>query len=236
MDRSRRVVALIPARAGSKRLKNKNLLPLAGKPLIAWTIEAALDSPEIDEVVVSTDSTDIKQVAIDSGATVPFMRPKCLAHDTASTDEVLMHAIDELKLTPSDIIVLLQPTSPLRDKEDIGAALYQLNDENVKGVVSVCECEHSPMWSNTLPENLCMGNFIKPEIATKRSQDLPCYYRLNGAIFAYKVSYLNKYKSRYYSNEVKAIVTPVNKSVDIDNKSDFQFAEFLMTNISSVGG
>ena len=192
MLKNSRVVALIPARAGSKRLINKNLLLLVGKPLIAWTIEAALYSPEIDDVVVSTDSIDIKQVAIEFGASVPFMRPNVLAHDTATTDDVLMHAIEVLKLTPSDVIVLLQPTSPLRDYEDIANALSQFNDENVQGVVSVCECEHSPMWSNTLPENMQMGSFIKPEIAGKRSQDLPRYYRLNGAIYAYRVSYLNK--------------------------------------------
>ena len=228
MLKNNRCVALIPARAGSKRLINKNLLPLAGKPLIAWSIETALNSPEIDDVVVSTDSIDIKQVAIDFGATVPFMRPNDLSHDTATTDDVLMHAIEELKLTPSDIIVLLQPTSPLRDYEDIGNALSQLNDRNVQGVVSVCECEHSPMWSNTLADNMKMGGFIRPEIATKRSQDLPRYYRLNGAIYAYRVSYLNKYKSRFYSDEIKASLMPANKSVDIDNEIDFQLAGFLM--------
>lgn len=228
MLKKHRVVALIPARAGSKRLTNKNLLHLAGKPLIAWTIEAALNSAEIDDVIVSTDSVDIKQVAIEFGAKVPFMRPSALAEDTASTDDVLMHAIDELKLNSTDILVLLQPTSPLRGFEEIDNALFQLNNGNVQGCVSVCECEHSPMWSNTLPESMLMGGFIKSEISSKRSQELPTYYRLNGAIYAYRVSYLNKYKSRFYSDEIKANIMPACKSIDIDNKIDFQFAEFLM--------
>ncbi|MFT6904709.1 MAG: CMP-N,N'-diacetyllegionaminic acid synthase [Oleiphilaceae bacterium] len=228
MLKGSRVVALIPARAGSKRLVNKNLLPLAGKPLIAWTIEAALNSPEIDEVVVSTDSIDIRQVAIEFGASVPFMRPNVLAQDTATTDDVLLHSIEELKLSPADVIVLLQPTSPLRGFKDISRALSELNDNNVQGVVSVCECEHSPMWSNTLPESMLMGDFIKEDVAIKRSQDLPVYYRLNGAVYAYRVAYLNKYKRRYYSKLIKASVMSTNNSVDIDNLLDFQFAEFLM--------
>ncbi len=228
MLKKHRVVALIPARAGSKRLTNKNLLPLAGKPLIAWTIEAALNSAEIDDVIVSTDSVDIKQVAIDFGATVPFMRPSSLAEDTASTDDVLMHAIDELKLNSTDIIVLLQPTSPLRGFEEIDNVLFQLNNGNVQGCVSVCECEHSPMWSNTLPENMLMGSFIRPDVSVKRSQDLPTYYRLNGAIYAYRVSFVKRYKSRFYSDQIVASIMPTNKSVDIDNSLDFKFAEFLI--------
>jgi len=224
-----RVVALIPARAGSKRLVNKNLLPLAGKPLIAWTIEAALNCPLIDDVIVSTDSVDIKHVAIEYGADVPFIRPSSLSHDTATTDDVLMHAIEKLNLNSSDILVLLQPTSPLRSSKDINNALSLLTTEQVQGVVSVCECEHSPLWSNTLPENGTMGDFIRPEIATKRSQDLPAYYRLNGAIYAYNVSFLKKYKCRFYSDEIKATIMPGDKSVDIDNELDFKLAEFLMS-------
>jgi len=226
----KKVVALIPARAGSKRLSNKNLLPLAGKPLIAWTIEAALTCDLIDDVIVSTDSEEIKRVAIDFGAKVPFSRPSYLAGDCASTDDVIMHAIDELKLSSSDTVMLLQPTSPLRDNVDITNAILQLNSDLVQGVVSVCECEHSPLWSNTLPENRLMGGFIREDIAAKRSQDLPVHYRLNGAIYAYKVEFLRKYRGRIYSNAIKAIKMLPEKSVDIDTKSDFKYAEFLIEN------
>ena len=226
LDNSR-VVAIIPARAGSKRLANKNLLPLAGKPLLVWTIEAALKCPFIDDVIVSTDSDDIKQVAVKFGATVPFLRPSYLADDMASTDDVLMHVIDELKLTALDILVLLQPTSPLRDSGDISDALSLLVDP-VQGVVSVCECEHSPLWSNTLPVDLNMAGFIKNEVLTSRSQDLAQYYRLNGAIYAYQVGFLMQHKMRCYSDYVRASIMPVEHSVDIDSAFDFLFADFLM--------
>lgn len=231
MNKSNRVVALIPARGGSKRLKNKNLLMLASKPLIAWTIEAAIKCPLIDEVIVSTDCVSIKQTAIEYGASVPFLRPENLAGDFASTDDVLMHTINVLKLNDDDTLILLQPTSPLRDSWDINNALSLFVDDAVQGVVSVCECEHSPLWSNTLPVNRLMGEFLKSEIATKRSQDLPAYYRLNGAIYAYKVDFLNKHRRRLYSNEIKASVMAINKSVDIDNDFDFKFAEFLISEL-----
>lgn len=223
-----RVVAIIPARMGSKRLPNKNILLLAGKPLIAWTIEAALKCEYIDEVVVSTDSELIIKVAEEFGAKVPFVRPKSLSGDMATTDDVVLHAIEELKLSPSDVIVLLQPTSPLRNVSDIDSSLKELKYSEVLGVVSVCKCEHSPLWSNILPENLSMEGFIKTDISTKRSQDLPTFYRLNGAIYAYKVSYLTKFKMRHYSKNIKSSIMPIERSVDIDNQFDFDFANFLM--------
>ncbi|MFT5452221.1 MAG: CMP-N-acetylneuraminic acid synthetase [Enterobacterales bacterium] len=222
-----RVVAIIPAREGSKRLPNKNTLVLAGKPMIAWTIEAALQSKYVKEVIVSTDSELIKEVAEKHGAVVPFIRPESLSGDMATTDDVLMHAINVLELSPSDILVLLQPTSPLRNVDDIDKALEELQLEQLKGVVSVCECEHSPLWANSLPDDLSMGDFIENKISTKRSQDLPVYYRLNGAIYAYRVSYLKKYLTRYYSDTIKASVMPPERSLDIDTKLDFKMAQCL---------
>ncbi|GAD02758.1 cytidylyltransferase domain-containing protein [Agarivorans albus] len=227
MPNKTKIVALIPARAGSKRLPGKNILDLAGKPLIAWTIEAALGCDEIDNVVVSSDSDIIRDVALSNGASVPFERPAKLASDSASTDDVLLHAIDELDLDSDDILVLLQPTSPLRDNNDISEAL-QLIEGDVKGVVSVCECEHSPMWCNTLPASQLMGGFIPKDIASKRSQDLPQYYRLNGAIYAYRVSYLKKNLGRVYSDAISAFVMENSKSIDIDDVDDFLFASFKL--------
>lgn len=228
MYRNLKVIAIIPARKGSKRLPNKNILPLHGKPVIAWTIEAALASKYIDEVVVSTDSGTIMNIAKQYGASVPFLRPESLSDDMATTDDVMMHAIKSLQLSSSDIVVLLQPTSPLRNSFDIDNALDELKFENVKGVVSVCKCEHSPLWSNSLGEDCSMGNFIKPEVASKRSQDLPIYYRLNGAIYAYKVSFFNKHEGRHYSSEVKAYIMPNERSTDIDNEYDFFLSERLI--------
>lgn len=227
MPNRNRVVALIPARAGSKRLPNKNILPLSGKPLIAWTIEAALNSQYIDEVVVSTDSELIREVSKKYGATVPFLRPEAISGDMATTDAVLLHAIAELGLSDSDTLILLQPTSPLRDFIDIDKALALLSEPDVLGVVSVCECEHSPLWANTLPDNLNMGEFINPEVALSRSQDLPVYYRLNGAIYAYGVSFLNKYKKRHYTDGIKASIMDIEHSIDIDNEFDFAMATYF---------
>ncbi|MGR5431128.1 cytidylyltransferase domain-containing protein [Vibrio astriarenae] len=230
LDKSN-VVAIIPARSGSKRLPNKNLMQLCGKPLIGWTIEAAKKASIIENIIVSTDSANIKEVALRFGAEVPFDRPKELATDTSSTDDVLLHAISELGLKSNDIIVLLQPTSPLRGADDILAAVSLLEDDNIQGVVSVCECEHSPLWSNTLPSNMLMGGFIDDDISSKRSQDLLTYYRLNGAIFAYRVKYLLECKGRKYSNCIRAFEMQVVNSVDIDSKLDFDFAEYLLSKI-----
>lgn len=226
------VVAIIPARSGSKRLPMKNILTLAGKPMIAWTIIAALKSKFIDRVVVSTDDIRLRNVALDWGAEAPFLRPEELSSDTATTDDVLLHAIEELELSSDEIVILLQPTSPLRTVEDIDNSLCLLNSEGVSGVVSVCECEHSPLWSNTLPVDRKMGSFLNIEHSKARSQDLPTYFRLNGAIYAYNVSYLKKFKCRYYSNEVVAKVMSQENSVDVDTKLDFEFANYLLQRLS----
>ncbi|MUK39984.1 acylneuraminate cytidylyltransferase family protein [Aliivibrio fischeri] len=228
MVSNQRVIALIPARAGSKRLVNKNLLDLCGKPLIAWSIQSALESTSITDVIVSTDSGAIKSVAENFGAKVPFIRPDYLSSDIASTDDVILHSIEELSLSESDIVVLLQPTSPLRNSDDIDSAIKGLSDEDIMGTVSVCECEHSPLWSNTLSDENLMDSFISDDLVTKRSQDLPTYYRLNGAIYAYRVSFFLKHKKRIYSKEIKATIMPVERSVDIDNVIDFKLAECLM--------
>ncbi|UGA57359.1 acylneuraminate cytidylyltransferase family protein [Vibrio sp. VB16] len=228
MLKESKVTAVIPARSGSKRLPKKNILPLAGKPMIAWTIEAALGSGLIDEVIVSTNSEEVKAISLKYGAKVPFLRPKTLSSDTASTDDVLLHAIQELQLDSTDIIVLLQPTSPLRSEIDIDASLSLLQDQSLCGVVTVCECEHSPLWSNCLPTNHRMGNFIEKEHALSRSQDLATYYRLNGAVYGYKVAYLEEHKSRYYSDKIVASIMSKESSIDVDTKMDFEFAEFLL--------
>ncbi len=228
MLEGKRVVAVIPARAGSKRLPMKNILPLAGKPTIAWTIIAGLQSEYIDRIVVSTDDEKLRNVALEWGAESPFIRPKELSSDTASTDDVLLHAISELALDSDEIVILLQPTSPLRTATDIDNSLRLLKSEHVSGVVSVCECEHSPLWSNTLPADRKMNNFLDCKHSKARSQDLPTHFRLNGAIYAYRVAFLEKFKYRHYSDEIVASVMSQENSIDIDTKLDFDFAKFLL--------
>jgi len=225
MYQNKKVLAIIPARGGSKRLPHKNILDLNGKPLIAWTIEAAKKSKIIDKLIVSTDDDKIAEISKQYGAEVPFIRPKHLASDTASSLDVVLHAIHffKEKEVQFDYFVLLQPTSPLRTNEDIDDA-FKLLDDKTKAVVSVCETAHSPLWSNTLPKDLSMKDFIKPEIRNMRSQDLPKYYRLNGAIYISESEYL-KENYGFLGKNTKAYIMPQKRSVDIDTIRDIKLIE-----------
>ena len=227
----KKVLAVIPARGGSKRLPGKNIKLLGGKPLIAWSIEAAKCSQLVDRVVVSTDNEDIASVSRTFGADVPFIRPTALSGDHSSTDSAIIHALDSLE-EEYEIVVILQPTSPLRTAEDIDNALAMLADTGVNGVVSVCECEHPPQWSNTLPDTQLMGDFLRPSILGKRSQDLPQYYRLNGCLYTFEVEVYRQKQGTYYSDDVKAYIMPPERSVDIDTQVDFCFAESLISYFS----
>jgi N-acylneuraminate cytidylyltransferase len=157
-----------------------------GKPLIVWTIEAALACSFIDTVCVSTDSEEIRNIALDYGAETPFLRPVELGSDTATSVDVAEHALrfyEEKCNKRFDTLILLQPTSPLRGSEDIRAAMRLYAEKKARNVVSVCETEHSPLWCNTLPPDASLVGFIRPELKKVRSQDLPIFYRINGAIY-----------------------------------------------------
>jgi CMP-N-acetylneuraminic acid synthetase len=226
-------LGIIPARGGSKRLPGKNSLALANKPLIAWTIEAALKSNLINEVVVTTDNQEIADISIQYGAKVPFIRPEHLSNDTASTTDVVLHTIDFYKNELNqefEYIILLQPTSPLRTENDIINSIRLLQEKNADAIVSVCPCEHSPLWSNTLPDNLSLKNFIKPEVKGIRSQDLPQFYRLNGAIYICKTERFISEKTFFISENIFAHVMDVQKSIDIDTRIDFELAKILVSN------
>jgi CMP-N-acetylneuraminic acid synthetase len=227
MHKGNRILAVITARSGSKRLANKNILNLAGKPLIAWTIDEAKNSKYIDKLIVSTNSDEIATISKKCGAEVPFIRPDNLSNDNADSVSVLKHAIEYYK-DEFDYIMLLQPTSPLRIVEDIDSAIELLND-NTKAVVSVCETNHSPLWSNTLPKDLSMKSFIRDEVKNKRSQDLPIYYRLNGAVYISDILYFYKMNG-FLGVHTKAFVMSKERSVDIDEKSDFLFTETKIKN------
>lgn len=225
MINNKKILAVITARAGSKRLPNKNILNLAGKPLIAWTIDTAKKTKYIDKLIVSTDSKDIAEISKIYGAEIPFLRPKELANDKADSISVLKHSIEFFN-KEYDYILLLQPTSPLRTTTDINKAIEMLNQET-KAVVSVCETEHSPLWSNTLPKDLSMANFIRPEIKNKRTQDLPKYYRLNGAIYISEIDYFYQ-NNGFIGNKTRAYIMSQQNSVDIDTELDFMFCEVLI--------
>lgn len=225
-----KVVALIPARGGSKRLPNKNLLDLHGHPLIAWTINQAIRNRQIVNTVISSDSDEIISTAKVYGASTPFKRPPSLATDDASTDSVILHAIEELELEDKDVIVLLQPTSPLRHCNDIQNAIELFFEKNADGVVSVCECEHSPLWTGRLPKDRCLAKFFHNKKQTKRSQDLPTFFRLNGSIFVFNVGSLRSEKGIHYGKKVFGYEMPIARSMDIDNELDLFFCEALLKN------
>ena len=227
-DLKKEILAIIPARKGSKRIENKNILDLCGKPLIAYTIEAATSSGVINKVIVSTNCEQTAEISKKYGAEVPFIRPDELATDNAATYSVLEHAISYFKEKKIlfDLIVLLQPTSPLRSPKDIDGAVA-LIDENTDAVVSVCEAEYSPLWCNTLPPDHSMKNFLNKNLTGKRSQELPVYYRLNGAVYAANTDYLLKNKG-FFGQRTKAYIMPRSRSVDIDTIDDLRYAEFLL--------
>ncbi|MFQ2511090.1 cytidylyltransferase domain-containing protein [Aeromonas caviae] len=223
-------IAIIPARGGSKRLPNKNILPLMDKPLIVWTIEAALDSQLFDMVLVSTDSQDIADVSMSAGAMVPFLRPAELASDTATTNDVVNHMVKWVE-SEHDVIervTLLQPTSPLRNADNIREAMELYDEKKASAVISVCELDHPIQYCNRLPSNLSMEGFI-PAAANKRSQDLEPYYRLNGAIYIFERRLVGEL-SNIYTNGAFAYVMDKHSSVDIDDVVDFNYAKFLLLN------
>lgn len=229
---SRRAVAIIPARMGSKRLPNKNLRLLHGKPLIAWTIEAALQSGCFDRIIVSTDATAIQEVATQYGADAPFLRPEHLANDHASSYSVLEHSLlwlQEQAHETYEIVTLLQPTSPLRRTQDIQNAFALFKEKTPDFVISVTACEHNPLWANTLPLDHVMDHFLNPAIEGMRSQDLPAYYRLNGAIYMGLIKSVLEYRGFSSSRgKAYAYIMEPEHSVDIDHLIDFKFAEVLL--------
>ncbi|HIP54619.1 MAG TPA: acylneuraminate cytidylyltransferase family protein [Sulfurimonas autotrophica] len=226
MLHERTFLAVIPARGGSKRLPRKNILDLAGKPLIAWSIEAAKESKYIDAVVVSSDDDEILDIAHALGVRA-LKRPAVLASDTATTFDTVEHLIKNLKKEYTHV-VLLQPTSPLRESKDIDKAIELLDKKDADAIISVCEMEHSPLWSNRLPEDKSMANFLNKEILNKRSQDLETYYRLNGAIYIADVTKLLEQKSFFLEEKIYAYVMDQERSIDIDTKLDFMVANYLL--------
>ena len=219
------ILAIIPARGGSKRLPRKNVLDLNGQPLIVWSIKAAKKSHYIDEIIVTTDDDEILQIAESHGVKT-VRRPADLASDTATTFDAINHTIDNTPMY--DYVMLLQPTSPLRNENHIDQAIELLVNKSADAVISVCETEHSPLWCNTLPQSKNLKNFINDDVKDKRSQDLDTYYRLNGAIYLCKTKKLLKSKSFFLKTNIFALVMNKNSSVDIDDFSDFALCQFLL--------
>ncbi|APG23789.1 acylneuraminate cytidylyltransferase family protein [Syntrophotalea acetylenica] len=225
----RRILALIPARGGSKGLPGKNIRELAGRPLLAWSIEAARQSRYVDVVALSTDSRDIAEVAEAEGVPVPFLRPAHLATDSASSFDALVHALDWYAGNGErfDLVVWLQPTSPLRTAADIDQAIELYFEKQADAIVSVCETDHHPWWSNTLSADGNMAGFLRHEVLNTNRQELPVYYRLNGAIYLGAPELLREQRS-FFGRATYAYVMSRERSVDIDDLIDFRLAECLI--------
>lgn len=225
-----RFLAVIPARGGSKRLSNKNIQLLGGKPLVAWTIEAANNAQVFDEIIVSTDSFKIAEIAQFYGAKIPFMRPEELAKDETTSVEVLLHTLKHYQSLgySFDYVALLQPTSPFRTGAMINEAISLLQKQEADAIISVCECEHNPLWTNTLPDDHSLRDFLNPVYINKRSQDLPIYYRLNGAIYLCKVERVLSEKKLLIDDRIYAYIMSQEDSIDIDTPLDFLFAQLIL--------
>ena len=232
MTEKKRVLAIIPARGGSKGLPGKNTLPLCGKPLIAWSIEQALACPEVDTVIVSTDSQSIADISKSYGAEVPFLRPKQLSSDSASSIDVVIHAIDYMKEhgLEYELVTLLEPTSPLRESSDISGAincLFKTQDvESIVGV-SLVEAVH-PSYLYRKEEGFLrayLGEYPKSDL---RRQDLDTLYFLEGSVYVSRIN--SMYAKRSFYHEATAPwVVPRYKSFEVDEAADLIIIEAVIT-------
>lgn len=228
MYNNKKILAIIPARGGSKRLPHKNILKLKDKPLIAWSIESAKNSKYIDKLILSSDDEKIIDVAKKFGCEVPFVRPKELAQDETRSIDVVLHTLKTLKES-YDYVILLQPTSPLRTTQNIDEAIELCFEKKATSIIGVCEMEHSPLWANTLDETMSMENFLDDRYNNSRSQDLPTFYRINGAFYMSKVESVLKNETFFVKENIFAFLMSQEHSVDIDTKLDFVVAEAVLT-------
>lgn len=219
------IIAVIPARGGSKGVPRKNIRDIAGKPLIAWTIEEAKKSKYIDRLVLSSEDKEIINVATNWGCEVPFVRPDELARDDISGIEPILHA---LSLLPDyDFVILLQPTSPLRSVLDIDGCIENCIKQRANASVSVSESEKSPYWMYEIDDNLYLKPVIKIENPIVRRQELPPVYALNGAVYMARCEWFLKKKS-FLTEETMAFLMPRERSLDIDTEFDLRLCECIL--------
>lgn len=221
-------IAVITARSGSKGLPDKNIKLLNGKPLLAYSVECAIESKAFDKIFVSTDSAKYAEIAKEYGAEASFLRSELNSGDKAGSWDTVREVIDRFreKGEEFDEVMLLQPTSPLRTAQDICGSIELMHEKNANGVISFTECDHSPIWCNTIPENGSIDNFDRPEYKDMPRQLLPTYYRYNGAIYLLTVEEL--YKADMFERNCFAYIMPQERSIDIDTELDFKIAETIL--------
>lgn len=221
-------LAVIPARSGSKGLKDKNIRELAGAPLLAYSVRAAQESGLFDRILLSTDSASYAAIGERCGASVPFLRSAQNASDQAGSWDAVREAVAGLERRGEryDTVTLLQPTSPLRTARHIREAFRLFEEKKARSVVSVCEAEHSPLWCGLLPESLSMDAFGAENRSGVPRQQLPVYYRINGAIYILEMPEL--YRTPMFASGRYAYIMERRDSVDIDDEVDFLLAEALL--------
>lgn len=234
MLNNKRILAIIPARGGSKGIPHKNIADLCGKPLIAYTIEEAKKSKYIDYVLISTDDEKIKEKAIEYGGNVPFIRPKNLSDDKSKSIDVVIHSIDYLKNQGNlfDYVILLQPTSPLRNANDIDEALEKVIFSEYESLVSVSEVDENPILMGTIEENK-FKKILNISGNNVRRQEFPKVYIYNGAIYINSVEML--YREKVFVNDLTVpYVMPKERSMDIDEQMDLDIVEFFIKEKKNV--
>ena len=228
--KEKKILAVITARGGSKGIPQKNTRELLGKPLIAYSIQAALQSRTLNKIIVSTDNETIAHISKKYGAEVPFLRPKHLATDTATSLSVLQHAVSYLAEKEgclADIIVCLQPTSPLRSAGDIDQAVTLCMNTGADSVVSLCKVEHHPYWMKKVVEGRVYPLMEVDDEEYPRRQDLPPVYQLNGAIYVTRKKILME-EERVLGEHTLAHIMSQERSIDIDTPIDLKLAELIM--------
>lgn len=222
---SKKTLTIIPARGGSKGIKNKNIKKLLGKSLINWTIESALKSKYVERVIVSTDNKKISNYAKKSGVEVPFLRPSKLSNDKAKSIDLVLHAIK--KIPGYEWILLLQPTSPLRTSKDIDNVFKLCVKKKALSVASICSVNQHPHKMFTINKSLYLKSLIKKKAINEIRQDLPKTYITNGALYLVNISWLKKRK-KFIDSDTIGYEMPAEKSVDIDTLSDWYLAENIL--------
>lgn len=224
------ILAIIPARGGSKGIPNKNIAELAGKPLIGWTINNAKSSVNIDRVIVTTDSEKIADIARKFGAEVPFLRPKELAQDDTPGIKPILHVLDWLEEEENyspDYVMVLQPTSPLRITKDIETVISIALEHQADSVVSVSHTDRHPYWMKTITEDGYLEDWLPSQENSKRRQELPSVYALNGAIYLAKTKLILE-KNSFYDNRTFPYVMPTERALDIDTPWDLHLANLIL--------
>jgi CMP-N,N'-diacetyllegionaminic acid synthase len=231
-----KVLGLVPARAGSKRLPQKNVLPFNGKPLIAWTIQAGLDSRYIDDVVVSTDSGEIRDTAARFGPDFVLERPEELGSDSASSVDVALHTIDALAVRGKryEYLVLMQPTSPLREARHVDEAFALMAEKKARAITGVCKTDHPAAWLGKIPQSLSMDEFLAKGLLDRGRKDSDGEdYQINGAIYIVAITELQQSRTFFPRTGSYAYLMKREESIDIDTYPQFLVAEILQRNRNS---